>query len=427
MKTNETSASIAPPGAAQHGAAAPTPAQRRPFERLLRDNPAERSPELALPSDDCQGDCIEEEQKSEHHSAESVAQAAAMAVAPVVLVVPAALVVGEDSVPGMAKPGSAAESAEAGMTGDRLTGMPLVGMPTAGDAEFEQPDGIPSDASETVAGQSPAVEGTVSIPSAGQPLPEVAIEPMAPGDEAFRAGKAAVETEGTPEETAATAEPNLQSPSAPSDAVPAGKPNQLANGADKSLPASAAIDPIGTVTITSAESNESAQSPGSAPAIVTAGEPAAARGMPFDTPSLREPAAARAAALVEIDSPRLLNRVARAFQIAQQRGRELTLRLSPPELGSLRLELHIQDGVMTAKLEAETPTARTALIENLPALRERLAEQGIRIERFDVDLMQQQGEGARDHATDRESGRVREWESARSAKRQVETTHPLTP
>ncbi len=38
-------------------------------------------------------------------------------------------------------------------------------------------------------------------------------------------------------------------------------------------------------------------------------------------------------------------------------------------------------------MQAETPEARSALVENLPMLRERLAEQGIRIDRFDVDLM----------------------------------------
>jgi flagellar hook-length control protein FliK len=65
------------------------------------------------------------------------------------------------------------------------------------------------------------------------------------------------------------------------------------------------------------------------------------------------------------------------------------MRLSPPELGALRVEITIRDGGMTAKLEAETPQARTMLLENLPALRERLAEQDIKIERFEVDLVNQ--------------------------------------
>ena len=137
----------------------------------------------------------------------------------------------------------------------------------------------------------------------------------------------------------------------------------------------------------------------------------------------------QAAPPVEIDSPRLLARVARAIHLARQRGGELTLRLSPPELGSLRLELRVEDGVMTARLEAETEVARSALIEHLPVLRERLAEQGIRIEHFDVDLMQQRGQepGGREQRPEWERGTVGEGESGRSANRRTENNLPLAP
>ena len=100
--------------------------------------------------------------------------------------------------------------------------------------------------------------------------------------------------------------------------------------------------------------------------------------------------------LTEIDTARLLGRVARAFTAAQERDGEIRLRLSPPELGSLLLEVRIQDGALVARLETETDAARTAIVENLPALRERLNEQGVRIERFDVDLMQRQPGGMPD-------------------------------
>jgi flagellar hook-length control protein FliK len=98
--------------------------------------------------------------------------------------------------------------------------------------------------------------------------------------------------------------------------------------------------------------------------------------------------------------------VARAFAAAQERDGEVRLRLSPPELGSLRLRVQVQDGALVARLEAETSAARTALIDNLPALRERLAEQGVRIERFDVDLMQRHGGGT----PDRPGGQQRDVE-----------------
>jgi flagellar hook-length control protein FliK len=108
---------------------------------------------------------------------------------------------------------------------------------------------------------------------------------------------------------------------------------------------------------------------------------------------------------IEIDSARFLTRVARAFASAQERGGEVQLRLSPPELGSLRIEVRVQEGVLTARVETESAAARSAVLEHLPQLRERLAEQGVRIERFDVDLMQQGSSGTPDRPSDRESDR----------------------
>ena len=103
---------------------------------------------------------------------------------------------------------------------------------------------------------------------------------------------------------------------------------------------------------------------------------------------------------VPVDSARFLSRVAKAFLSAQQRDGEVRLRLSPPELGSLRLQVSVQDGVMVARMETETEAARSSLVSNLPALRERLAEQGVRIERFDIDLMQRPPTGTPDRPND---------------------------
>ena len=67
-------------------------------------------------------------------------------------------------------------------------------------------------------------------------------------------------------------------------------------------------------------------------------------------------------------------------------GGSVRLRLSPPELGSVRLEVSVKNGVLTAHAQTETTQARDALVDNLPALRERLAEQNIQVDQFDVDL-----------------------------------------
>jgi flagellar hook-length control protein FliK len=98
----------------------------------------------------------------------------------------------------------------------------------------------------------------------------------------------------------------------------------------------------------------------------------------------------------EVDSTRLISRVVRAVSAAHERDGEVHLRLSPPELGSLRLDVRVENGTLTAHVQTETDAARTAIIDNLPALRDRLADQGVRIDRFDVDLMQRQPGGMPD-------------------------------
>lgn len=90
-----------------------------------------------------------------------------------------------------------------------------------------------------------------------------------------------------------------------------------------------------------------------------------------------------------VDVTRFTNRVSGAVKAAQQRGGEIKLRLSPPELGSLQIKLTMSEGVMTASLETETTAAKNLLLDNLPALRERLAEQEIRVDKFDVDVRQE--------------------------------------
>ncbi len=87
-----------------------------------------------------------------------------------------------------------------------------------------------------------------------------------------------------------------------------------------------------------------------------------------------------------IDRVRFVQRVARAFQSVGSSGGSIRLRLSPPELGSVKLEVTVKDGVLTAHAQTETAAARDAMVDNLPALRERLAEQNIQVDQFDVDL-----------------------------------------
>jgi hypothetical protein len=113
--------------------------------------------------------------------------------------------------------------------------------------------------------------------------------------------------------------------------------------------------------------------------------------MPYAAPPLAHdlPAAAGRATVhvTEIERVRLIQRVSRALHAAADQGGVLRLRLSPPELGSVQLEVSLREGTMHAHLSTETTAARTLLLDHLPELRERLADLGVRLERFDVTYL----------------------------------------
>jgi flagellar hook-length control protein FliK len=98
-------------------------------------------------------------------------------------------------------------------------------------------------------------------------------------------------------------------------------------------------------------------------------------------------------ALSEAERARLVDRVVRAVGAADANGGVIRLRLSPPHLGSVRMEVSLRDGTLRARIEAETPQAQALLMEGLPALRERLASQDVNVERIDVELMNASGGG----------------------------------
>ncbi|MEW4454320.1 flagellar hook-length control protein FliK [Bremerella sp. JC817] len=86
---------------------------------------------------------------------------------------------------------------------------------------------------------------------------------------------------------------------------------------------------------------------------------------------------------------RLINRVARAVESTPP-GQSIKIRLNPSELGQLKVEIKVEDGNMIAKIEAENTSTRQVLLDNLPQLRERLAESNINVQQFEVELMGQQ-------------------------------------
>lgn len=98
----------------------------------------------------------------------------------------------------------------------------------------------------------------------------------------------------------------------------------------------------------------------------------------------------------------MVHRVARAIQSAQVGGGVIRLRLHPAELGALNLELSIERGTLRARLETESSLTRQIILDQLPQLRARLEEMGVRIEQFEVDVAGRDAADAHGRPDDRE-------------------------
>ncbi|MCK5912421.1 MAG: flagellar hook-length control protein FliK, partial [Desulfuromusa sp.] len=64
----------------------------------------------------------------------------------------------------------------------------------------------------------------------------------------------------------------------------------------------------------------------------------------------------------------------------------MVLRLQPAELGSLKLELMVEGDRVRANLHAQSQQVQEVLERNLPQLRNALAEQGLKIDQFQVTI-----------------------------------------
>jgi flagellar hook-length control protein FliK len=83
-------------------------------------------------------------------------------------------------------------------------------------------------------------------------------------------------------------------------------------------------------------------------------------------------------------------RIARGLQNAlSQQGGSVTLRLTPPEMGTVRIQLQIQGATVNAQFHAESDAARTMLTNQISQLRHALEAQGLTVDRLNVQSMNQ--------------------------------------
>ncbi len=107
---------------------------------------------------------------------------------------------------------------------------------------------------------------------------------------------------------------------------------------------------------------------------------------------------------------KLVQRVSRAFQHLGPEGGMIRLRLAPAELGSVRVEMQINQRKVQARVVAETEAASNALREHLPDLRARLESYGMQVERLDVETESpdQQNGSPFEHQTQQRESQQRE-------------------
>ena len=194
---------------------------------------------------------------------------------------------------------------------------------------------------------------------------------------------------GNSSNAAQPATPQLATPGAANPAATNNAP--LTSAAARNIGQSAAIRAVGPAgapraaaptAAKAAQPNPSGEAKSSAPSAAT---PAAARARAAKTISTtagtRAAAETAKAGKSDANIERML-RVVRS-QISQDRTRA-TLRLDPPELGTIRLQMDLRKDVLSLRVETQTPLAHRLLTEQVESLRQGLQASGIQLEHVEV-------------------------------------------
>jgi flagellar hook-length control protein FliK len=91
-----------------------------------------------------------------------------------------------------------------------------------------------------------------------------------------------------------------------------------------------------------------------------------------------------------------------------RRSQQVVVRLSPPELGNVRVTLRAAGGSLRGVLEADNPQTAKRLEHEAAALAQRLEDCGVQVRRLDVVLHRQDGGQSSDQA--RQDGGGRQWQ-----------------
>ncbi|WP_432799459.1 flagellar hook-length control protein FliK [Poriferisphaera sp. WC338] len=103
-------------------------------------------------------------------------------------------------------------------------------------------------------------------------------------------------------------------------------------------------------------------------------------------------------------------RITRGIQtVMNQRGGNLTLRLTPPEMGTVKIQLQIEGAKVNVQLHTQQESARSMLQQQVQQLRQSLEQQGLQVERIGIQNMQSSQQSSMNSQSDlsHEDGRSR--------------------
>ncbi|WP_299465773.1 flagellar hook-length control protein FliK, partial [uncultured Gimesia sp.] len=111
----------------------------------------------------------------------------------------------------------------------------------------------------------------------------------------------------------------------------------------------------------------------------------------------------------------LVERIVGAVRQSQSTGQQLKIRLSPPELGTLQIEVSLKDGVYTAKMEVQNQRVQKVINDNIAQLKDALAKTGVSIDRIEVQISTDSSEDQRSSNSDARSQSGSEFNSNHSS------------
>lgn len=131
----------------------------------------------------------------------------------------------------------------------------------------------------------------------------------------------------------------------------------------------------------------------------------AAEASPAAAQTQTQAAAVARTPLVPLTLPQAARELDKRFQVfrqveerlvllRQQHQRELQLQLEPAQLGKLKLRLQQEGALFHLQIVAETPMVKELLDAQMQQLRQQFAAQGFTLDRVDVDVQGQMGDGS---------------------------------